>query len=147
VVAEEAQVQVLHQQKIYQRVVAPFDGVITQRNVDIGSFVQADATSGTFMFTIMQGMSSEPRCSCRRTRRSDCSPVSRPWCTFPKSRIALFPARRRGSPMPCGRPPYSADRNRYPPDGTLTPGIYRTIELRIPCKTRVNPARSPAQSK
>jgi multidrug efflux pump subunit AcrA (membrane-fusion protein) len=36
-------------------VVAPFDGVITQRNVDIGSLVQADATSGTFMFTIMQG--------------------------------------------------------------------------------------------
>jgi RND family efflux transporter MFP subunit len=55
VVAEEAQLQVLHQQKLYQRVVAPFDGVITQRNIDIGSLVQADATSGTFMFTIMQG--------------------------------------------------------------------------------------------
>ena len=55
VVAEQAQLQVLQQQKIYQRVVAPFDGVITQRNVDIGSLVQADATSGTFMFTIMQG--------------------------------------------------------------------------------------------
>src|SRR6476646_133303 len=54
VVAEVAQLQVLHQQKIYQRVVAPFDGVITQRNIDIGSLVQADATSGTFMFTIMQ---------------------------------------------------------------------------------------------
>ena len=45
----------LHQQKLYQRVVAPFDGVITQRNIDIGSLVQADATSGTFMFTVMQG--------------------------------------------------------------------------------------------
>ena len=44
----------LHQQKVYQRVVAPFDGVITQRNIDVGSLVQADATSGTFMFTIMQ---------------------------------------------------------------------------------------------
>ncbi len=55
VVAEQAQLQVLQQQKIYQRVVAPFDGVITQRNVDIGSLVQADATSGTFMFTLMQG--------------------------------------------------------------------------------------------
>ena len=55
VVAQEAQLQVLHQQKVYQRVVAPFDGVITQRNIDIGSLVQADATSGTFMFTIMQG--------------------------------------------------------------------------------------------
>ena len=42
VVAEEAQLQVLHQQKLYQRVVAPFDGVITQRNIDIGSLVQAD---------------------------------------------------------------------------------------------------------
>ena len=42
------------QQKAYQRVVAPFDGVITQRNIDVGSLVQADATSGTFMFTIMQ---------------------------------------------------------------------------------------------
>ena len=35
-------------------VVAPFDGVITQRNVDVGSLVQGNATSGTFMFEIMQ---------------------------------------------------------------------------------------------
>src|SRR5258708_17059193 len=55
VVAEEAQLQVLHQQKLYQQVVAPFDGVITQRIIDVGSLVQADATSGTFLFTIMQG--------------------------------------------------------------------------------------------
>jgi RND family efflux transporter MFP subunit len=51
---QEAQLQVLHQQKDYQSVVAPFDGVVTQRNVDIGDLVQADATSGTFMFTVMQ---------------------------------------------------------------------------------------------
>jgi multidrug resistance efflux pump len=37
-------VQVLHRQKIYQQVVAPFDGVITQRNIDVGSLVQADAS-------------------------------------------------------------------------------------------------------
>ena len=43
VVAQQAQLQVLHQQKVYQSVVAPFDGVITQRNIDIGSLVQADA--------------------------------------------------------------------------------------------------------
>ena len=41
----------LNQQKAYQSVVAPFDGVITQRNVDVGSLVQA---SSTFMFTLMQ---------------------------------------------------------------------------------------------
>ena len=54
VAAQQAQVDVLYQQKAYQRVVAPFDGVITQRNVDVGTLVQADAVSGTFMFTIMQ---------------------------------------------------------------------------------------------
>ena len=54
VVAQQAQLEVLHQQKAYQRVVAPFDGVVTQRNIDIGSLVQADAVSGTFMFTLQQ---------------------------------------------------------------------------------------------
>ena len=44
VTAEQAQLQVLQQQKAYQRVVAPFDGVITQRNIDVGRLVPADAT-------------------------------------------------------------------------------------------------------
>ena len=51
--AQNALLRVLNQQKAYQTVVAPFDGVITQRNVDIGALVQADATSGTFLFTLM----------------------------------------------------------------------------------------------
>ena len=54
VAAQQAQISVLQQQKDYQSVVAPFDGVVTQRNIDVGSLVQADATSGTFMFTVMQ---------------------------------------------------------------------------------------------
>src|SRR5262249_2119701 len=54
VAAQEAQLKVLYQQKAYQRVVAPFDGVVTQRNVDVGDLVHADTTTGTFMFTIMQ---------------------------------------------------------------------------------------------
>ena len=48
ITAQEAQLRVLNQQKAYQSVVAPFDGVITQRNIDVGSLVQADAASGTF---------------------------------------------------------------------------------------------------
>src|SRR5215469_13028744 len=52
--SQEAQLAVLRQQKAYQQVVAPFDGVVTRRNIDVGSLVQADATSGTFMFTLTQ---------------------------------------------------------------------------------------------
>src|SRR5216684_169685 len=52
--SQEAQLLVLRQQKAYQQVVAPFDGVVTRRNIDVGSLVQADATSGTFMLTLTQ---------------------------------------------------------------------------------------------
>jgi multidrug efflux pump subunit AcrA (membrane-fusion protein) len=37
IAAQQAQISVLHQQKDYQSVVAPFDGVNTQRNIDLGS--------------------------------------------------------------------------------------------------------------
>src|SRR6202021_2031800 len=51
IAAQEAQIRILQQEKAYQRVVAPFDGVITQRAIDNGSLV----TSGsTFMYTLMQ---------------------------------------------------------------------------------------------
>src|SRR4029077_13810054 len=50
--SQEAQLLVLRQQNAYQQVVAPFDGVVTRRNVDVGTLVQADATSGTFLFTL-----------------------------------------------------------------------------------------------
>ena len=51
--AQQAQISVLRQTEIYQTVVAPFDGHITARNVDVGTLVQADASTGTDMFTLM----------------------------------------------------------------------------------------------
>jgi multidrug efflux pump subunit AcrA (membrane-fusion protein) len=50
--AMEQQLEYYNQQKIYQQVVAPFDGVITQRNIDVGSLITADATGGTSMFAM-----------------------------------------------------------------------------------------------
>ncbi len=38
----------------FENVVAPFDGVITQRNVDIGTLVQSDTSSGTTLLHIDQ---------------------------------------------------------------------------------------------
>src|SRR5215472_3735347 len=53
--AMEQQLKLTNQQKIYQQVVAPFDGVITQRNIDTGSLITADATGGTSMFSLQRG--------------------------------------------------------------------------------------------
>jgi RND family efflux transporter MFP subunit len=44
--ASEANVRRLQELQSFERVVAPFDGVVTARNVDIGSLIEAGANSG-----------------------------------------------------------------------------------------------------
>jgi multidrug efflux pump subunit AcrA (membrane-fusion protein) len=63
--AQQALIHVLLQQKAYQRVVAPFDGVVTQRNIDNGSLVQADTAGGKPWVGALVRV---PEC-CRRERR------------------------------------------------------------------------------
>jgi RND family efflux transporter MFP subunit len=50
--AQQAQVSRLEQLTSFEKVTAPFDGVITSRQVDVGSLVAADANSGTPLFSI-----------------------------------------------------------------------------------------------
>ncbi len=50
--AQQAQVNRLEELTGFERVVAPFDGVITARQIDVGSLVAADAASGTPLFSI-----------------------------------------------------------------------------------------------
>ncbi len=52
---------------------------LTQRNIDTGSLVQADATSGTFMYTMQQDDVIRTQClTSRRTQHSASSPESMP---------------------------------------------------------------------
>jgi RND family efflux transporter MFP subunit len=52
VLAQQAQVGRLEQLTSFERMVAPFDGVITSRQVDVGSLVTANENSGTPLFSI-----------------------------------------------------------------------------------------------
>jgi RND family efflux transporter MFP subunit len=52
VAAQVAQVNRLVELTGFENVVAPFDGVITARDIDIGNLVTADTSSGTPMFSI-----------------------------------------------------------------------------------------------
>ena len=46
VAASEANVRRLQQLQSFERVIAPFDGIVTARNIDIGSLIEAGANSG-----------------------------------------------------------------------------------------------------
>ena len=137
VVAEEAQMQVLHQQKMYQRVVAPFEGVITQRNVDIGSLVQADATSGTFMFTIMQGNVIRTQVFVPQDQAFGLRPGIEAVVHVPEIPNRTFPGKvtRIANALQPGSRTLLTEIDIPNPDGTLSAGIYCTIELHIPRKT------------
>jgi HlyD family secretion protein len=50
--AQQASVDRLRALAAFENVVAPFDGVVTARNVEVGDLVNADAGSGTPMFTV-----------------------------------------------------------------------------------------------
>jgi RND family efflux transporter MFP subunit len=50
--AGEAQVSQLKELTSFERVIAPFDGFITQRHIDVGSLVTANQSTGTALFDI-----------------------------------------------------------------------------------------------
>jgi RND family efflux transporter MFP subunit len=134
VVAEAAQLQVLQQQKAYQRVVAPFDGVITQRNIDIGSLVQADATTGTFMFTIMQGNVIRTQVFVPQDEAFGVRPGIDAVVHVPEIPNRTFPGKvtRIADALQPGSRTLLTEVDIPNPDGVLSSGVYCTIELRIP---------------
>jgi RND family efflux transporter MFP subunit len=137
VAAQQAQVDVLHQQKAYQRVVAPFDGVITQRNVDVGTLVQADAVSGTFMFTAMQSNVIRTQVFVPQDQAFGLQPGVEAVVRVPEIPSRTFPGKvtRIADALQPGTRTLLTEIDVPNPDGALAVGIYCTVELHIPRKT------------
>jgi RND family efflux transporter MFP subunit len=132
--AMEQQLKYYNQQKIYQQVVAPFDGVITQRNIDVGSLITADAAGGTSMYSLQQ------------------SDVIRVWVYVPQDdafgvkpgveaviRVPAMPnltahgtVTRIADALQPGTRTLLTEVDVPNPDGALQPGVYCTVELKIP---------------
>ena len=136
IAAQQAQLSVLRQQKDYQSVVAPFDGVITQRNIDVGSLVQADATSGTFMFTIMQNDVIRTFVYVPQDQAFGLDPGVDAVVRVPEIPGRAFPGKvtRIADALQPGTRTLLTEIDVPNPDGALDPGIYCTVELHIPRK-------------
>jgi RND family efflux transporter MFP subunit len=132
--AQEAQLKVLHQQKLYQSVVAPYSGVITQRNIDVGSLVQADATSGTFMFTINQDSVIRTQVFVPQDSSFGVVPGIEAIVHVPELPDRPFPGKvtRIADALQPGSRTLLTEVDIANPDGALPVGIYCTVELHIP---------------
>ena len=134
IAAQEAQIRILEQEKAYQRVVAPFDGVITQRNVDNGSLVQSQST---FMYTVMHPDVIRTQLYVPQDAAFGVAPGVDAVVHVPEIPNRSFPGKvtRIASALQPGSRTLLTEVDVPNSDGALSPGIYCTVELYIPRKT------------
>lgn len=137
VAAQAAQVEVARQQKDYQSVIAPFDGVITQRNVDVGDLMQGDATSGTFMFTVMKSDVIRTQAYVPQDQAFGLAPGVKATVRVPQMPGRTFPGTvtRIADALEPGTRTLLTEIDIPNPEGALQPGTYVTVEFAIPRKT------------
>jgi RND family efflux transporter MFP subunit len=132
--AQQAQLMVLRQQKIYQQVVAPFDGVVTQRNVDVGSLVQADAGGGTPLFTMVHSDVIRVQLYVPQDQAFGLVPGAAAVVRVPEIPGHGFvgTVTRIADALQPGTRTLLTEIDVPNRDGTLRPGIYCTVDLKIP---------------
>jgi len=128
-----AATEAFEQANIYARA----SGYISKRNVDIGSLVQADSTSGTFMFTIMQGNVIRTQVFVPQDEAFGLKPGIDAVVHVPEIPDRTFPGKvtRIADALQPGSRTLLTEIDIPNHDGVLAPGIYCTIELHIPRKT------------
>jgi len=136
VTAQENLLKQLHQDRDYASVVAPFDGVITQRNVDVGTLVQGNATSGTFMFEIMQQNVIRAFVYVPQDAAFGMAPGIEAIVRVPELPDREFrgTVTRIADALQPGSRTLLTEIDIPNPNGALKPGAYCSIELHIPRK-------------
>lgn len=131
--AQQALIRMLRQQKAYQSVTAPFDGIITQRNVDAGTLVQAGTT---FMFTLMQSDVIRTQVYVPQDAAFGVAPGVDAVVRVPENPDRTFPGKvtRFAHALAPGTRTLLTEIDVPNPDGALSPGMYVTVELHIPRK-------------
>jgi len=137
ITAQREQIKVLRQQKDYQKVVAPFDGVVTQRSVDNGSLVQADATSGTALFAISRGDVIRIRLYVPQDAAGGVKPGVDAMIRVPEMPARTFAGQvtRVADTLQPSTRTLLTEIDVQNPDGVLTPGMYCNVALQVPRRT------------
>jgi RND family efflux transporter MFP subunit len=135
--AQQAQIKVLNQQQVYQTVVAPFDGHITQRNVDVGTLVQADANTGTDMFTLMNDDVLRIQLYVPQDQAFGVAPGVEAVVRVPELPGREFPGTvtRIADALQPGTRTLLTEVDVPNPDHALPAGVYCNVELKITRKT------------
>ena len=137
VVAQQAAVDRLVTLTGYEKVTALFDGVITGRFIDVGDLVQANANSGTSMFSMVHSNVIRIQTYVPQDQAFGLAPGVDAVVRVPEMPDRTFPGKVTmiaGALQP-GTRTLLTEIDVPNPDGALTAGTYCTVELRIPRRT------------
>ena len=136
IAAQDNLLMTLHQNRDYASVTAPFDGVVTQRNVDVGSLVQGNANTGTFMFEVMQRDVIRVFVYVPQDAAFGVAPGVDAIVRVPEIPNREFAGKvtRIADALQSGTRTLLTEIDIPNPDDALPPGVYCTVELKIPRK-------------
>lgn len=137
IAAQDKLLMMLRQNRGYALVAAPFNGVITQRNVDVGSLVQGNANTGTFMFEVMQRDVIRVFVYVPQDAAFGVAPGVGAVVRVPEIPNREFPGKvtRIADALQSGTRTLLTEIDIPNPDDALQPGVYCTVELKIPRPT------------
>jgi RND family efflux transporter MFP subunit len=137
VVAQQATVDRLVTLTGYEKVTALFNGVITGRFIDVGDLVQANANTGTSMFSMVHSDVIRIQTYVPQDEAFGLAPGVDAVVRVPEIPNRTFPGKVTmiaGALQP-GTRTLLTEIDVPNPDGALTAGTYCTVELRIPRRT------------
>jgi RND family efflux transporter MFP subunit len=137
--AQKAQIARLERLQSYERVVAPFDGQITLRNIDAGSLVSADATSGTPLFAIVHDNVLRVQVRVPQEVALQLKPGMHATLDVPELPGRSFTGKvaRTANALDPATRTLLVEADIGNPDRTLTSGLYGTVHFLIPRPTPV----------
>jgi RND family efflux transporter MFP subunit len=132
--AQQATVDRLQALTAFERVVAPFDGVITQRNVDTGDLLTQDSSNGTPLFSIARDDVLRIAVNVPQSGAIGIRDGLEAKVTVPEIPGRVFTGRIARSAVAL----QSASRSMLTevdvanPDGTLRPGLFVNVAFSVP---------------
>ena len=135
----QANVSRLEQMVSYERVYAPFDGVITARNIDLGALVDADTnTAGKELFHLASTSTLRVYVSVPEVYSRTAKPGISAYLT-----LTEFPGRqfhgtvvRNADAIEMSSRTLLAEVDVQNPTGELLPGSYVSVHLKLPAKIK-----------
>jgi RND family efflux transporter MFP subunit len=134
IVAQQADVARLQQLTGFERVVAPFDGVVASRNFDVGTLVTADSASGTPLLSLVQTSTLRIQIFVPQEDYFALKDGEDAEVTVPQLPGRVFHGRvaRTAGALQPGTRTLLAEVDVDNSDGALTAGLYCIVRLAIP---------------